>query len=383
MVSSIGNGVQGLRRWVWSALSARDEGVAPFPLNDGQGSILQASRPDRPGGVAVAMRTGGPRVLWSGEDCVRLFGNGLFAQGVERRSQGEHDRRLSRVWVFAPSPGGPVSVLVAMTPRGPQTSHGDGTDASLSPSLRGKGNGLGPAYEIKFLLDEARAAEVEARLLTLLLPDPHCDPTLGGMYAITNMTCDAPGLPVFYRDEKVKNRKYRVRRYGTGDVVYLERKRSRKGRVTKRRVEAAVGQLESVAAGRSDEAAHSWFLQEVREMDLAPVCRMRYLRRALFGTAPDGAVRVTFDRSIRGSLAAGWSMDARGEERTLLDGLVICEFKFHNAMPAALKAIAAAMRLEPTGVSKYRTCVRAFARELGVDAAPLPPVRAGVGVPRA
>lgn len=251
-------------------------------------------------------------------------------------------------------------------------------DVSLSPSLRGRGKGLGPAYEIKFLLDEVRAREVEARLLTQLLPDPHGDPTLGGMYTITNVTCDAPDLPVFFRDERVKNRKYRVRRYGAGEVVYLERKRSRKGRVSKRRVEAACEQLSEIANGRADGAAHTWFLQEVREMDLAPVCRMRYLRRALFGDTADGAVRVTFDRSIRGSLADGWSMDAHGEERVLLDGLVVCEFKFHNAMPAVLKAIAAAMRLEPTGVSKYRTCVRAFAHELKIDPASLPPLPTGV-----
>lgn len=283
----------------------------------------------------------------------------------------------------APGLRSPVCALVAMTSRRPQTSAPpllplESADASVSPSLRGRGKGLGPAYEIKFLLDEAKAREVEARLLTLLLPDPHGDPTLGGMYAITNVTCDAPGLPVFYRDAKVKDRKYRVRRYGAGDVVYLERKRSRKGRVSKRRVEAASEHLLDIAGGRADGAAHAWFVQEVRGMDLAPVSRVRYLRRALFGNTPDGAVRVTLDRSIRGSLARGWSMDQHGEERVLLDGLVVCEFKFHNAMPAVLKAVAAAMRLEPTGVSKYRTCVRAFAHELRVDPATLPPSPAGV-----
>ena len=44
----------------------------------------------------------------------------------------------------------------------------------------------------------------------------------------------------------------------------------------------------------------------------------------------------------------------------------MCEFKFRNAMPAPLKTLVSEMRLEATGVSKYRTCVRAFAKELGL-----------------
>lgn len=90
-------------------------------------------------------------------------------------------------------------------------------------------------------------------------------------------------------------------------------------------------------------------------------------------------MRVTFDRNIRGSLAPGWSLGFDAEERRLLDGAVVCEFKYYGSIPSPLKAAIAAMRLHPTGVSKYRTCVRAFARELGVEVPALPPA----GVERA
>lgn len=249
-----------------------------------------------------------------------------------------------------------------------------GTDApaaSVSPSLHAEARlARRAAYEIKFLVTAGQALEVEERLRHVLRPDPHSDPALGGMYSIVSVACDDPAFSAFFREERVKNRKYRVRRYGAADVVYLERKRSRKGRVRKRRVAAPLAGLADLAAGRAGDAAHAWFVHEVRAGELTPVCRIRYLRRALFGAGPEGPVRVTIDRGIRGGLVRGWSLDARGEERPLLDGAVVCEFKFTEAMPAPLKALAAAMRLEATGVSKYRTCVRAFARELGVT---LPP----------
>jgi hypothetical protein len=254
------------------------------------------------------------------------------------------------------------------------------TDGSASPSLfPGAPGSPGRAYEIKFLLSEEQAREAEARLLRALLPDPHCDPVLGGMYAITSLACDGPGFGVFFRDEKMKNRKYRVRRYGGSGVVYLERKRSRQGRVRKRRVEAPLAALSAMATGRADDVAHTWFVRELGTHELTPVCRVRYLRRALFGACAEGPMRVTFDRNIRGALAPGWSLDFDAQERPLLDGVVVCEFKFHNAMPSPLKALVAAMRLEATGISKYRTCVRAFAPELGVDLSRAPAcVAAGV-----
>lgn len=250
----------------------------------------------------------------------------------------------------------------------PDAATADPLAASLSPALRrGEAAALGPAFEVKFLLSEERARELEERLLRALLPDPHSDPALGGMYAITSLACDGPTFGVFFRDEGMKNRKYRVRRYGSSDLVYLERKRSRQGRVRKRRVEAGLSEFGEVAQGRAGDVGQAWFAKELRAHDLTPVCRLRYLRRALFGVDADGAMRVTFDRGIRGALADGWTMEARSEERPLLSNVVVSEFKFHNAMPGTLKSVVAAMRLEATGVSKYRTCVRAFAGELGVD----------------
>jgi hypothetical protein len=239
---------------------------------------------------------------------------------------------------------------------------------SLSPSLqRDSVSSKSVAYEVKFIIKPEQAVEAEERLIRALLPDPHSDPALQGMYAITSLACDTPRLGVFHRDVSLRYRKYRVRRYGASSAVYLERKRSRQGKVRKRRVEATVADLEAIAARRADDVSHSWFVNEIAAEDLSPVCRIRYLRRAMFGVSPEGPMRVTFDRHIQGSLAKGWSLEAGGPELPLLQGQVICEFKFQVSMPTTLKAVMSAMKLEATGISKYRACVRAFAEELGVD----------------
>jgi hypothetical protein len=244
--------------------------------------------------------------------------------------------------------------------------------SSVSPALLPaltSAAALGPAFEIKFLLTPAQAAEVQARLIKALLPDPHSDPTLGGMYRITSLAFDSPDLSVFFRDPRMRNRKYRVRRYGGADAVYLEMKRSRQRRVRKRRSAAALADLAPLAEGRVEDLTHDWFVRAARATDLAPVCRVRYLRRALFGVCAEGPMRVTFDHDIHGSLAAGWSMDPAGAERPLLQDVIVCEFKFHRAMPAPLKSVVTAMKLSATGISKYRRCVCAFAAELGLDPA--------------
>jgi hypothetical protein len=261
--------------------------------------------------------------------------------------------------------------------------HADPERASLSPALgRLDAVGLNQARELKFLLTERAAAEIEARLLPALSPDPHGDPALGGMYEVTSLAFDAPEFPVFFRDRCVRNRKYRVRRYGGSATLFLERKRSRAGVVRKRRIDADPGDLASLSAWRAPRAAHAWFVRDLRALDLAPVGRVRYLRRALYAPGAAQPVRVTFDRGVRGSLASGWVLDAEGEERPLFEGAVICEFKFLGVLPALLRSVIADLRLAPTGVSKYRACVRAFAGELGLDL-PAPRIRVPLGVPGA
>ena len=232
---------------------------------------------------------------------------------------------------------------------------------SLSPSLRparlARAADTG-AYEIKSLLSEPLARELEARFSAFLAADPHADPALGGAYAITSLYCDTPRWDVYFREGRHATRKYRVRRYGPADggPVFLERKTVIDRRVRKRRSPVTEADLARTLDARSGET--EWFARQVAARDLAPACRVRYLRRAMFGVGPDGPMRVTFDRSIRGALARGWSFDT-ADETPLLDGVVVCEFKFEAAMPAPMKDLATTLALAPSSISKYRACVAA------------------------
>lgn len=238
---------------------------------------------------------------------------------------------------------------------------------SLSPTLRGSADGMDdvPAFEVKFLIDETLALAVERRIGEFLVPDSHGD--AGGEYGIASLYCDTPDWGAFFRLKPQRGRKYRVRRYEGAGTVYLEEKTVKGLRVHKRResVDAAVlGRIHQ----QGPTWAGAWYAREVARRGLAPVCRVSYSRRAFCGDCPEGPMRVTIDRRIRGSLEREWSLEGSRDQRALLPGFVVCEFKFLVAMPAPLKGTVAALGLAPQGVSKYRACIRAFASELGVGA---------------
>src|SRR5207302_7532649 len=108
------------------------------------------------------------------------------------------------------------------------------TDVAFeSPSLAVRGGGA--AYELKFLLDETRAQEVEAWARLRLALDPHGDPALGGAYRTTSLYFDTPELDVYHRSPSYRRRKFRVRRYGSAPLAFLERKAKWGDRVAKRR----------------------------------------------------------------------------------------------------------------------------------------------------
>lgn len=232
---------------------------------------------------------------------------------------------------------------------------------STSPSLTRTGKGS-RAFEIKFILNEPAAQTVEKLVAAFLHPDPHTDP-VSGDYTVTSIYCDTPEWDVYHREGIHAHRKFRVRRYGPAGPVFVERKSVRKSIVRKRRSAGAVDPHESLIL--ADPAA-AWFVGQVNRAALRPVCRITYQRRAYFGIHEGGPMRVTFDRHARGHPLAAWSFNGLATPKNLLDNLVVCEFKFRDAMPTPMKSIVASLGLTPGRISKYRACIHAFADELGV-----------------
>ncbi len=221
-----------------------------------------------------------------------------------------------------------------------------------------------PAYEVKFLLTEPQAREVEAMLRGHLALDPHADPTLGTAYRVTSVYFDTPALDVYRRTPGHRVHKFRLRRYGSDPTAYLERKSKRRGQVSKHRTAVPLAELAGLADAPEGWSG-VWFARHLAARGLRPVCRMTYERTAFVGAGPSGPIRLTFDRAARGVASSDPRVEPVAEGLDLLRGDVIAEFKFLAAMPPLFKEVIAALWLTPSGVSKYRRCVGAMAPKAG------------------
>lgn len=240
----------------------------------------------------------------------------------------------------------------------PGLLHGQLSALLESPALY-RGNADAPAYEIKFLLAESQAREVERQLFPRMTLDPHADPELGNYYGVTSVYFDTPQFDVYRRSDGFRRRKFRIRRYGMAPNVFLEQKTKSAQRVRKRRTAIGDNELERlITAG--DAWAGSWFAKRLAARALRPVCQVSYDRLALIGTSHDGPIRVTFDRRARGELVNSAVPDPVTNGNELLHEEVITEFKFLGALPIAFKSIIEGLRLTPMSVSKYRRCMEAL-----------------------
>ena len=243
-----------------------------------------------------------------------------------------------------------------------------------SPSLSASAGPDRPAYELKFLLTEQQAREVEKRARERLAYDPHADASRGNSYLITSLYCDTAQLEVFHRLGSFKRRKHRVRRYGNAASVFLERKIKWGERVKKLRTMVPDSDVALLANPMSATTwAGHWFHRHIVRRQLQPVCRIAYERVALVGSSEEGPMRLTFDRRIRGVLANDWVLDEVDDGMPVLADNVVCEFKYRSFLPPLFKEIIQAMRMTPSPVSKYR----AFLRASPLDLLEAPANRAG------
>jgi hypothetical protein len=228
---------------------------------------------------------------------------------------------------------------------------------SASPSLASAGDGAGAAYELKFLLNEDRAAAVEAWARRRLALDPHGDTALGGAYRTTTLYCDTGAWHVYLRAPSYRRRKFRLRRYGDEALVYLERKSRRGDRVAKVRTPIRAAEVDLLAAEPEEDWAGWWFGKQLAARDLRPAALLAYERVALVGRSEGVDVRLTFDRALRGVPTGDWALAAVNAGRPFLAGYTIVEMKYRTALPALFKELVALFRLEPSSVSKYRRCL--------------------------
>jgi hypothetical protein len=151
-----------------------------------------------------------------------------------------------------------------------------------------------------------------------------------------------------------RRRKFRVRRYGIESKLYLERKTRWGDRVRKRRSDAPLEDMPLLAGdGTRTDWSGQWFCDRIALRGLRPACRITYDRTAFVRATPAGPLRLTLDRTIRGTPTDCWDLSpVDGEE--ILPGFVVCEFKFRQSLPELFRGLIEQLKLEAGSISKYR-----------------------------
>ena len=221
------------------------------------------------------------------------------------------------------------------------------------------------AFETKFLIDPALGQRIREWMRARLSPDPYGSGSVGDEYRITSLYLETRNYDVFRRQGSYGRSKYRIRRYGSGDVAYLERKMRTSTQLSKRRTPIALEDLEGLTSDAFMAPwAGSWFQQRVAVRGLQPICQVTYQRVARTGVDAHGPFRVTLDDQLAVLPAADLQF-VSGAGTPILQRGFILELKYRVAPPVALKELVAEFALNPKRVSKYRLGMLALVDRLG------------------
>ena len=209
------------------------------------------------------------------------------------------------------------------------------------------------ASEIKFVIDPAVAPAIRAWAREHLKADPHGSGPFEDEYETASLYFDTAAQDVFHRRGSYGRAKYRVRRYGTSDVVFLERKLRKPGLLIKRRTIASIVSLPRLHL--PDEQAGwdgEWFHRRLQLRRLAPSCQVSYHRMARVLACPDGIARLTLDSDLRAAPLQTASFTPGGVP--FLEHGLILELKYRRYLPALFRRLVEEFSLEIGTASKYR-----------------------------
>jgi hypothetical protein len=217
------------------------------------------------------------------------------------------------------------------------------------------------AREIKFRLSPELAESVRGWIGSRLQPDPNASSPDGSGYTLSSLYFDTAAFDVFHRRGSYGRSKYRVRRYGRSEVVFLERKMRTKGRLTKRRSIVPLEELPRLESSTDSSAwIGRWFQRRIEARRLSPVVRIAYERTAKVALTVNGPIRLTIDEDLRAVPVDSLSFLDATPATSLLPGRAILELKFLRDMPALFKVLVEEFALTPEPTSKYRLAVDAL-----------------------
>ena len=226
----------------------------------------------------------------------------------------------------------------------------------------------GSASELKFLLDSSSGENVRAWAREHLEPDPHGSGPFDDEYLTSSLYFDTQNRDVFHRRGSFGKAKYRIRRYGRVDAVFLERKLRTSKMVIKRRTMMPIGVLDELETLTDPDPTWrgGWFHRRVMARGLRPVCALSYHRIAR-GIVIDGLqARLTLDDRVHVAPVARAHFNGDMGVPVLEDRFIL-ELKFRGKLPAVFKRLVEEFKLASTPVSKYRFGMMALGYPAGGD----------------
>jgi hypothetical protein len=220
------------------------------------------------------------------------------------------------------------------------------------------------AREIKFLVASDRSELLRAWARAELRPDPHGGGADGSEYQTTTIYLDTRDRAVYRRVGSYGRSKFRVRRYGMSETVFLERKLRTSALLSKRRTAVAASLVPEILTGPPGNGVAAWFSERVSARGLEPTCQVSYRRHAFIGTTEHGPMRLTFDDCVQAHANGTHLFDPSDRSVGVLTGHLIVEMKFCMATPTVFKRLVEEFRLTPVAVSKYRAAIDALAASI-------------------
>jgi len=210
------------------------------------------------------------------------------------------------------------------------------------------------AREIKFLIPAELGLEIQEWARSNLEPDPSGVGDCGDQYATTSLYYETPGFDVFHQKESYGRAKYRIRRYGLDNYIFLERKFRTDRLLAKRRTSVPLEGLQRLGEPEADRTWEGyWFHRRIMTRGLKPLVQVSYDRTARLGSAPTGPIRLTIDTNLR-VLPLPDRAFLPGVGLPLIEGKCILELKYVQDLPVVFKQLVERYAISPGRVSKYR-----------------------------
>ena len=216
------------------------------------------------------------------------------------------------------------------------------------------------AREIKFVADISKFQRLVEWARRRLSADEHGTGEHGDEYQTSTLYFETRAFDVYRRRGSYGRSKYRIRRYGPSDTVFLERKFRTERLLVKRRTTVALSTIPNLSAPAHDPNwAGLWFHRRVQLRQLQPLVQLSYDRVARVSQSSHGPIRLTVDRHLRALPLPDFAF-LPPVGLAFLEQACIVEVKYQTELPALFREMAETFCLDVQKISKFRAALRAL-----------------------